>query len=403
MQTATRYLVDDYLWRFLSMDGFYMDPLFKLKLGTREQFDQACQVTPLAFAPGLSRQLHSLGPPPISFFYKLTPPMGKVWALYAHVMRKPGVKKSRVYFGIGTEQTEGVRVRIRQYKPGNHALPSMVRKAFREGWTIRYTGLVCWCPIPDPAHRPIVRILFKVIEAALSAMFYVQVKTVEDHLWEAFMPWTREQVEYGPLCSHSAVKEEVRSAHFHLSAEELEYLEEVRKEHRRLLMRGYGKTHHKKRLAEDPVGYRREKADTAMRSYNKDPIQGAAKQRTQKAKTRASGVHFCPTCNQNFDSPSALAKHERSNGHQDAVDAAAAGVTLTKSTVAIAGKAFADLVRTEKRHHCDDCDHPAASPAALKVHKQSKRHAVNVKRNQQLRAARLAASAAAAAEDAPSS
>ncbi|KAH0337046.1 ATP synthase subunit alpha, partial [Aureobasidium melanogenum] len=300
MHTAARELLEDYTWSLLDVEapGWFKNPVFGAIFHDRPAFDRVTRLVRLTTAPGLTRQLYSLKPPVESFFKKLPYPKGKLWALYAHVMRKRGVKGYKVYFGSGTDIDEGVRKRIRGYKPNGRRLPKMVRKAFRQGYKITHTGLLCWAPMPRPRDVPQVRAFFLALEATLTCMFFVQTEHIEE--------------------IQSALKEDVRGQHT-LTPDQLEDINSKRKARRHIKSLGYGRTHTARQLAKNPVAFRQKKAASAMKHYNKDSVAGAAKQRTRKSATKTAAKYPCGPCGRSYDSPSALAKHNNTAKHAAAV------------------------------------------------------------------------------------
>ncbi|KAI5276189.1 ATP synthase subunit alpha [Aureobasidium subglaciale] len=295
--------------------GWYKNPIYNAIFYRKAAFDRITRLAPLTLAPGLPRQMFSLLPPVESFFKSLPLPSGKFWAIYAHRLKKPGVKGYKMYFGSATEVAEGYKKRLRDYRPGKERLlPRMVRTALRNGYVITHSGLLCWMPIPLARDVPRVRAFMKVIEATLTCMFFVQTKNIEEMYWSHIFPWLRADVEYGPLCSHSALKEGNMGEH-RISYKRLEDMHSIRTSRRVVLMRGYGRAHTRRQLKKDAAGFRKMKAENAMKTYNKDPIAGASKQRDRKAAAIASGRFPCGPCGRNFDSPSALAKHQGTDRH----------------------------------------------------------------------------------------
>ncbi|THX58559.1 ATP synthase subunit alpha [Aureobasidium pullulans] len=323
-------LLHDYTWQMLDVEapGWYKNPLFGVIFHSRSAFDRVTRLAPLTLSPGLPSQLFALKPPGRSFFKNLLYPQGRFWAIYAHTMKKPGVKGYRVYFGSGTDTLDGVRSRTKKYKPFvTRGLPRMVRTAFRQGYRITHTGLLCWTPIPRPRDVPRVRALFLALEATLTCMFFVQTKHIEEMYWKHIFPWVREDVEYSPLCCRSALKETIRG-YQDLSADQLEDIYTKRISHRRSLMRGYARTHKIRKLAKNAVAFRKKNAEHSLKHYNKDTVAGASKQRTRKAAIRSAARHPCGPCGRNFDSPSALKKHLGTDRHASKLALQAAGAAV---------------------------------------------------------------------------
>jgi hypothetical protein len=89
------------------------------------------------------------------------------------------------------------------------------------GYTIVLKGLVLWRPVPSAADIPKLRLLYVVIEAALSFLFWAVQSQKKDYSMSRCCPWPRNSFSYSGLCSHSALAENV-TGNFDFSSEQLE-------------------------------------------------------------------------------------------------------------------------------------------------------------------------------------
>lgn len=356
-------LIDDYAWELLQTPRIRINEKIKVLFKTRAAYDRVARAHPLSFPHGLTRQIWSTKPPTPKFFKRLRTPSGKYkkWAVYAHLMQKPR-RRPRVYIGVSTRTSGGVRRRLGEYKLGV-SLPRHVRRSLNSGYKITHTGLLCWCDIPSAANMFEVRARFLVIESVFTAMFYACRRSTLEKYWSVMFPWSRDDVRYEPLCNHLlAIGESVRREEdFHLTPAQREEVYRLRTEKARQKRRksdkiykkkriakdrkgwrkqqnGYSKSlrerrlaedadawhdkanaasrrHTAKQLAKDPVGHRAKVAAQSMKSYNKDPVAGAAKQRDRKDAVRAAKKYHCALCDQSCDSPSALVKHQQTQKH----------------------------------------------------------------------------------------
>ena len=369
MGVIVQNIVDDYAWELLQTPRIHINTKTKVLFKTRAAYDRVARAHPLSFPHGLTRQLWSSKPPTLKFFKRLRTPRGKYkkWAVYFKLLEKRG-KRAQLYIGVGTSVSRGVRKRLREYDR-RVSLPRFVRRSLDRGYKITHSGLLCWSDIPPVAEIFEVRARFLVIESVFTALFYACRQSTSEKYWDVIFPWTRHDVSYEPLCNHQlALCERIRSEEYsHLTPAQREEVYRLQAEHRRQTKREYdpiykekriaedrpgwrkqqngyskalrdrriaddaqawrnktnasGRRHTAKRLLDDPVAFRAKKAANSKKSYNKDPVAGAARQLDTKAATRAAKKHYCALCDQAFDSPSALEKHKTSNKHLKKLEA----------------------------------------------------------------------------------
>jgi hypothetical protein len=156
----------------------------------------------------------------IQYFKGLPADFSKRWAIYLLVLEKDNCWP-KVYIGSGTNGTEGVSSRIGQYRR-LELLPRYLGKALDEGHTIVHKGLLCWCSIPNAALQPMFRLLFLILEAAFSYMFWAMKAVTKDYGMVHICLWDRNTLEYDGLRSHYYLQGV--SGDFKLSAKEIEAL-----------------------------------------------------------------------------------------------------------------------------------------------------------------------------------
>jgi len=103
----------------------------------------------LEFVPGLFDVLKSTMPPTVQYFKTLPVETYRRWAIYLLVLEKSD-HRPKIYIGSGTETSQGIRGRLRDYDR-NNTLPKYVKRALDEGFTIVHKGLICWTTIPIPS------------------------------------------------------------------------------------------------------------------------------------------------------------------------------------------------------------------------------------------------------------
>jgi hypothetical protein len=142
--------------------------------------------------------------------------------------------------------------------------------------------------------------------------------------------WDVEDLEYTGLCSHNPLEEQIGTADFSLSPQDLEAL----KESRRL------RTNHMTKNAQNL------RASTAI----------------------ANKTYHCDICSQTFSRKTHFEAHQEKQSHLKK----AAGIAKSKSQQERANT-FANNVKA-KKYYCAPCKHAAENQRALDSHRQLKRH-----------------------------
>ncbi|KAJ0291392.1 hypothetical protein COL940_000587 [Colletotrichum noveboracense] len=168
-------------------------------------------------------------PPTLDFFRTLPKPNKRnpVWGVYTILMEKAN-HPAKLYVGSGTNADHGVVTRLRDYKRET-LLPQLVLKALQEGYSISHAGLLCWYAMPKPGQAPIARLRVITVKATMAFVFFAGRPCKMDVLWDDMLPWTRDEVSWQPLCTHTAFLEKP-SGDLDMSEEELESYNTQRRE-----------------------------------------------------------------------------------------------------------------------------------------------------------------------------
>lgn len=230
--------VDELLWTAVHLDApaWFLHPIFKEVFRERASFNELCSsLPPLCFAPGLVEALAGPSPPSLGFLKSLSSPdakdlrQDKIWGVYIQILEMAG-RKPRLYIGSGTCTSRGMAGRLAAYENGldpNH-LPRHVWRAFQQGFTKTHTALLCWSQAPPAGLVTIGRQRFLGIEGIFQMFLFAAYSSKADPIWAGLVPWSREDVQWQPLCSHVSLNER-SSGDFDASPELLEQLAAERK------------------------------------------------------------------------------------------------------------------------------------------------------------------------------
>lgn len=310
---------------------------------------EICSAASLSFCPGLFDTIQAADPPAVSFFRNLPSDSHGRWGIYAPVLEKPGAVPL-IYIGSGTDSKRGVPARWVAYDRLNvNMLPKYVLAALKNDYKIVHKGLLVWSPIPSAANYPRFRLLFVVMEAAFSFLFWAMKSEDKDYGMSTCCPWPRDSFSYRGLCSHNALLERI-SGNFDLSGEQLEAIAAEIKEKNRVYQANY----HQLERALNPEGLeeRQRKAEVRYRENSNDKVQ--AKQQRYQANSKASKKYYCTTCEISCSKPYEFARHNASSRHLRNVAKAGSGVV--------------------KKYRCDVCSYSCAKLSHLQSHNLGKRH-----------------------------
>lgn len=371
--------LEDRLYGLVSCEApaWYRNPDFGILFKDRATFDHIAELAPVTLADGLEDVLGSDQPPSAEFFTTLPRPAeGLLWAVYTVLMSKPG-HASKLYCGSGTNAVAGVLVRLPHYHPNSCYLPRFVKKAFADGYEVRHVGLLCWTPLPSPGLVPKVRGRILALEALLTFIFHAGLAMVTDSYVSEFSLWSRQSVEWEPLCSHSPLKEAIRGG-LELSEEELELAAKIRKARLKETANARCQRHRARKREADEELYKQNvtKAKAAWGEKNPDKVLKICKK--VRAKAKESRSFFCTDCNMPFASASALDKHFKTTAHRNQV----AGIKKAPSKPSVAALA-AKRIQTakEKTFYCSPCEKAFQNEYSLTRHEATNLHKKRLLRN----------------------
>lgn len=299
----------------------YPNPAFKHVFSTYAILSALAITAGLSFCPGLLDALQAAAPPSSDFFLTLPGPGLKVWGVYAIVFPKDGCI-DLVYIGSGTEAKSGVRDRLANYDNGTK-LPLLVQAALDDKYEIASKGLLVWCPIPAVANRPTLRVLFLVIEAALTFAFWAVHSTKTNHSMISCCRWPLSSFTYGGLCTHSPLTESVPTELLDLTAEQLEAIDAAQRENTRIYHKEY-------RYRPHIYAHLRAQGRIIDRRFRKNNLERVkANSNRNDEIRRGKKNHYCSTCGVSCSKATELVKHNLSKRHLKKVADAKAGITNT--------------------------------------------------------------------------
>jgi hypothetical protein len=349
-------LVNDLTWRHLNIEALVwrVNPDLKSALVPKSYYDDLCAGSPLSFAVGILDVILSPYPPSVAFFEFLPNPQKhqKLWGVYGLVLAKSGCKP-KVYLGSGTETLSGCSGRLAvYYNPNSQTLPRFVEAAFKDGYILSHSGLLCWCPIPLASLVPRLRARFLAIEALFTSIFFAAHLSNLDNVWRhaLIIEWVRDDVEYGPLCSHSPLNERP-VGDLGLSAEQLEANDAVRKD---------SLTARKRDEKRNWI------ANNQVKAYD---IERKSINQTIEAKK-----HYCPPCDISFGKPGLLAKHLLTQAHHDKALNVEKNGSYQRSGNALRTAKCTQSAKESKKFFCSLCDMAFGRQAHLLKHNNSKAH-----------------------------
>ena len=378
MKTAHQ-LISDYCLKLVNIDAadWYLNPEFTIVL--QPIFYQYFDELHLVFDASMQATLSSDTPPHIDFFLSLPAPKQGTWAVYVVVfVDSDGVH--HLYIGSGTNATAGVTSRTRDYANKTRVrLPRFVRLAFDRGYELLHIGMLCWTQLPQPTQVPRARLLFLCLEAAFTCIFYTAFCTIMEPLWSHLMPWTRDSVSWGPLNSHLPLSESVGES-LNLTSQQLQAIEDLRKERTRKLMVQVSKAAYDREREKDLEGFLARKRTEKAAWAAKNPEKVAVSHAKTVAKIKTDGRYRCNDCSQSMASSNALARHLASDSHAQQVALNLGAVQTSPSKATLRVRKFADKTRKEKKYYCSICDHNATGPRRLEIHQATKGHLKKVEK-----------------------
>lgn len=372
---------DELTLQFVAIDApdWYINPNFKVILAP--EAETICGNTPITLAPQLEDILQSDTPPDPEWFLTLTLPPDSYWVVYAVLLEKDGLYK--LCIGSGTNAEVRHIGRTPHYSDKKHTkLPRFVRLAYDDGYEMLNLGALCWAPKPPPHQVPRARLRFLGLEGTFTNLFFSAIETIMDPLWTDLVPWSRKDVEWEPLNSHTPFDEGVEG--LQLTPEELAAAAELRRQQRNATQNA----RYSARRLNDPQAHEaylaQQSAYSAARwdSFRKNDPQGHqayladhnAAQMARRAANQESRLFECEPCGLALQTAHALAIHEGTDGHKDVVN----GRVKAPSANALAARKYRAAKKATKANWCSACSKGFATPAALRTHNGSKMHRNNV-------------------------
>ena len=289
---------------------FLKNSVFDRVFPTREALIDLMSSASLSFAPGLLDVLQAASPPAISFFKSLPMECSKIWAIYSIVLEKPQCTP-QLYIGSGTHAIRGVHTRFQQYDAG-HNLPKHMTIAIAEGYKITYKGILCSVPLPGAADVPRLRIIFILLEATFTFVFWaIKINTRYGLGMHGLRRWSLSDFEYKGLCSHTPLMETV-AGDLDLSPEELEAIAAARvaaQAARAAKSLNKIKLQSPERKRED---FRRN--TETFREANREKTRASC--RATDKKNRDAKRFYDPECDRSFNNRHALAAHLLTSVHR---------------------------------------------------------------------------------------
>ncbi|KAF4825435.1 hypothetical protein CGCSCA5_v000313 [Colletotrichum siamense] len=364
-------------WCAMSVEcpDWYMNPVFRSHLAPDgDTFDAICAKHPMRFADGLHEVLIDKKPPTIDFFRTLPQPgkRSSLWGVYTVLMEKPSCPP-KLYAGSGTAADQGIVARLQNYKTAT-VLPQLVEKSLQDGYSISHMGMLCWCPIPRPSQVPLARLRVIAIKATMTFVFFAGRRCEMDVLWETMLPWTRDEVAWEPLCTHTAFLEKP-PGDLEMSEAELESYNAKRRERALAKMKVNSKKFEDREKAISVEAYRARKRQEKLSwtNRNRDRVHQHAK--TTRTNAKNSKRWSCDACNLDLDSVTALTKHMLSKAHVERVRLNAGGTPKKVSAENMRIRKWCTQKKASGAYRCEPCKYNAGSKGHLDKHLTTKKHA----------------------------
>ena len=339
--------------------------------------------SPISFVPDLHDVLLASSPPSLEWFKALPAPTYRCWGIYILVLEKDGFE-TKLYTGSATNQQSGVQLRWNNYDK-LHSLPTLVKKAMDNGYTIVHKGLLCWTPTPLPMGRFFTRALFLLLETVFSLIFWTMRSRSKSYGMPPFCPWDIDNLPWGGLCSHAAAAELIRGEQDGLTAEQMarkqaelaaRRAEQLKRRRSLRWQRDYASY-----KATDFAAYLATNRKRAADYRANNPIGKRRSHTKYLHKVQADGKHHCELCQKSFQSLQGLEKHNNGKVHKDRVRGKRRGERPEYMKVWHAEN------KATKRYFCEVCQLPCSTQADLDRH-------VEVVKSHHKKAAALKASGA---------
>ncbi|KAI7239499.1 hypothetical protein KC330_g1909 [Hortaea werneckii] len=337
----------------------------------------------VTFAEGLLDTLQSSSAPALDFFSSLPsdllrlPLSSKYIGVYVVLLEKEG-SRFKIYIGSGIGLS-GIQPRMYQYDR-YECLPNRMLEAVRNGYKITHKGLLCWSPLPDVTTRLAVRVLFRLLEATFTCVFWAMVSRQTHYGMPLLCPWPLDSLPYDGLCTHTPLLEGIPGETDGFSPEQIaaqEAAEKAREAEQHALTQTWLKSNRAtKRYACDHCGFAFPTKSNLEEHCNgtshinkvagieKPPPKstfypGWAQNNIDKKR------YHCTYCNHTTSTQQKLNVHNASDKHKNAVKAAGG---VVKPTEPHPNKVRDAKAKADKTHYCEACNYAARSNSTLLKH-----------------------------------
>ncbi|KAG5793784.1 hypothetical protein H9Q69_007177 [Fusarium xylarioides] len=211
------------------LPSWLVNPDHRAICGNEAVHEELVARFPLHVAPSIVAALDAFETPSADTFASLPGiPPNNVCGIYVLWFKKAGCSP-RLYCGSGTDAAHGVRSRIESYNPNAKALPTFVDQAFKDGFTLKHSGLVCWTPMPDDGFTARLRARLLLLEGYFTFIFHASRPCSSDFYFAKWEIWPQATASWHPLCSHLPFGEAIRGG-IHLPPDILAENTAVRRE-----------------------------------------------------------------------------------------------------------------------------------------------------------------------------
>ncbi|KAI7155488.1 hypothetical protein KC349_g6957 [Hortaea werneckii] len=377
-----------------------MNPVFMVLIVTQAALTPLLDVN-VTFAEGLLDVVQSSSAPGLDFFSSLPsdllrlPLASKYIGVYVVLLEKEG-SRFKIYIGSGIGLS-GIYPRMYQYDR-YESLPNRMYEAIRDGYEITHKGLLCWSPLPKATTRLAVRVLFRLLEATFTCVFWAMVSRQKHYGMPLLCPWPLESLLYDGLCTHTPLLEAIPGEDGGFSPEQIaaqEAAEKARKAEQEALTQTWLKANRDtRRYPCDLCGFafptKSNLEEHCQGDTHKNKVAGIEKPPPKDAfysgwaqNNIAKKRYHCKYCNYTPSTQQKLDVHNAGDKHKDAVKAAGGVVKPTKPHP---GKVRDAKAKAAKTHYCEACDYAARNRSTLLKHFTRNSHKENVKALEALKA-----------------
>lgn len=160
-------------WEVVRTPWDFANPLFREFFTSAETIAAIAGLSTFEFQHDLFDVLNAGSPPSLEWFKTIPdiPPTAgtPICGIYFLILEKNG-ETPLLSVGSGTSASGGLRDRLQQHRDKAN-MPSLVAKAYDNGFHQTHFGVPVSCPLPQAEYVPYLRILFIVLEAVFTWVF----------------------------------------------------------------------------------------------------------------------------------------------------------------------------------------------------------------------------------------